>query len=79
MSIRLIFQRLFSLEGKVAFVSGDPEDLVGAAIWLCSPGSSYVTGQVIAVDDGFTAGGSGKRRSLRMCADSVLERVGVWA
>jgi hypothetical protein len=56
MSTGPIFQRLFSLEGKVALVTGEPEDLVGAAIWLCSPG--YVTGEVIAVDGGFMAGGS---------------------
>ncbi|MCI0421903.1 MAG: glucose 1-dehydrogenase [Acidobacteria bacterium] len=38
--------------------AGIPEDLAGIVIWLASPASSYVTGQVIAVDGGFTAGGS---------------------
>lgn len=38
--------------------AGEPEDLTGIVIWLASPASSYVTGQVIAVDGGFTAGGS---------------------
>ena len=37
---------------------GEPEDLVGAVIWLSSAASAYATGQVIAIDGGFTAGGS---------------------
>lgn len=32
-----------------------PEDLVGAAVFLCSPASAYITGQTLAVDGGFTA------------------------
>jgi NAD(P)-dependent dehydrogenase (short-subunit alcohol dehydrogenase family) len=34
---------------------GDPEDLVGALIWLCSPAARFVTGVVIPVDGGFSA------------------------
>lgn len=34
---------------------GDPKELVGAALWLLSPASSFVTGAVIPVDGGFTA------------------------
>ncbi|GAB4555268.1 MAG: SDR family oxidoreductase [Anaerolineae bacterium] len=34
---------------------GDPDELVGAAIWLCSPAASYVNGAVISVDGGFGA------------------------
>jgi NAD(P)-dependent dehydrogenase (short-subunit alcohol dehydrogenase family) len=33
---------------------GEPEDLVGALIWLCSPASSFVTGAVVPVDGGFS-------------------------
>ena len=35
---------------------GEPGDLVGAALFLASAASDFVTGQVIAVDGGFTAG-----------------------
>ena len=34
---------------------GSPADLVGAALWLLSPASSFVTGTVIAIDGGFSA------------------------
>jgi NAD(P)-dependent dehydrogenase (short-subunit alcohol dehydrogenase family) len=34
---------------------GDPADLVGALIWLCSPAARFVTGTVIAIDGGFSA------------------------
>lgn len=34
--------------------NGLPEDLVGAAIFLCGPSSGYITGQTIFVDGGFS-------------------------
>ncbi len=34
---------------------GDPEDLLGATLWLLSPASKFVTGIVVAVDGGFSA------------------------
>lgn len=34
---------------------GEPEDLVGAVIWLLSPAASFVTGVVIPIDGGFSA------------------------
>jgi NAD(P)-dependent dehydrogenase (short-subunit alcohol dehydrogenase family) len=34
---------------------GEPTDLIGAALWLLSPASSFVTGVVIPVDGGFQA------------------------
>jgi NAD(P)-dependent dehydrogenase (short-subunit alcohol dehydrogenase family) len=36
---------------------GDPPELVGAAIYLCSPAASYVTGHTLAVDGGYLACG----------------------
>jgi NAD(P)-dependent dehydrogenase (short-subunit alcohol dehydrogenase family) len=34
---------------------GAPEDLLGAALWLLSPASAFVTGVVVPVDGGFSA------------------------
>jgi NAD(P)-dependent dehydrogenase (short-subunit alcohol dehydrogenase family) len=34
---------------------GEPSDLVSAAVWLLSPGASFVTGIVVPVDGGFSA------------------------
>ncbi len=44
---------LVSLEpiGRVA----NPEEVADAAVWLCSPSSSYVTGIALPLDGGFTA------------------------
>jgi NAD(P)-dependent dehydrogenase (short-subunit alcohol dehydrogenase family) len=36
---------------------GDPEDLLGAVLWLLSPASTFVTGIVVPVDGGFSAFG----------------------
>lgn len=35
---------------------GKPEDMVGTAVFLASPASEFLTGQVLYVDGGFTAG-----------------------
>jgi NAD(P)-dependent dehydrogenase (short-subunit alcohol dehydrogenase family) len=35
--------------------NGELADLVGPALFLCSPASDYVTGQILYVDGGFTA------------------------
>jgi NAD(P)-dependent dehydrogenase (short-subunit alcohol dehydrogenase family) len=34
---------------------GEPEDFVGAALYLLSPASDFVTGQILYVDGGYTA------------------------
>lgn len=34
---------------------GNPEDLLGAVLWLLSPASSFVTGIVLPIDGGFSA------------------------
>jgi NAD(P)-dependent dehydrogenase (short-subunit alcohol dehydrogenase family) len=33
---------------------GEPEELIGAAIWLCSDAAQFVTGVVVPVDGGFS-------------------------
>ena len=35
---------------------GTPDDMVGTALFLASPAAAYVTGQIIYVDGGFSAG-----------------------
>jgi NAD(P)-dependent dehydrogenase (short-subunit alcohol dehydrogenase family) len=34
---------------------GNPEDLMGAVLWLLSPASAFVTGIVVPIDGGFSA------------------------
>jgi NAD(P)-dependent dehydrogenase (short-subunit alcohol dehydrogenase family) len=34
---------------------GEPDDLLGATLWLLSPASKFVTGIVLPVDGGFSA------------------------
>lgn len=36
---------------------GNPEDLIGATLWLMSPASAFVTGTVVPIDGGFSAFG----------------------
>src|ERR1051326_8687523 len=39
--------------GRIA----EPEEIAAAAVWLCSPGASYITGSVLVADGGWLAGG----------------------
>jgi NAD(P)-dependent dehydrogenase (short-subunit alcohol dehydrogenase family) len=34
---------------------GTPEEIAEAAVWLCSPAASFVTGQALAIDGGLVA------------------------
>ena len=45
------------LERTAARRPGTTDDLLGAALLLVSPGSNFITGQIITVDGGFLAGG----------------------
>jgi NAD(P)-dependent dehydrogenase (short-subunit alcohol dehydrogenase family) len=37
---------------------GEPDDVAGAVVFLCSPAGRYVTGQTLVIDGGATVGGS---------------------
>ena len=36
-------------------IDGNPDDLIGCAVFLASDASNYVTGSIIPVDGGFLA------------------------
>lgn len=49
-------QRKASILGHTPMARfGQPEELVGAVLWLASDAASFVTGSIVAIDGGFTA------------------------
>ncbi len=40
---------------------GTPEDVAGAAVFLCSDAASYITGEIIVIDGGLTVSQIGRR------------------
>ena len=50
-------RRRWLLDRIPAGRAGRPEDMVGAMLFLASPASDYLTGQIVTVDGGFLAGG----------------------
>jgi NAD(P)-dependent dehydrogenase (short-subunit alcohol dehydrogenase family) len=51
---------------------GNPDDLVGALLFLCSDRSSFVTGQTILVDGGAIRGASRRRVAPRWPRGQVI-------
>ncbi len=51
-------KRRWMLDRVPAGRPGQPEDLVGAAVFLASDAAAFMTGQTVVIDGGFLAGGS---------------------
>jgi NAD(P)-dependent dehydrogenase (short-subunit alcohol dehydrogenase family) len=55
-------RRAWILDRVLLARAGEPDDLVGALLYLASDASGFVTGQTLHVDGGFLAGGSWDRQ-----------------
>jgi NAD(P)-dependent dehydrogenase (short-subunit alcohol dehydrogenase family) len=60
MLARLLHERP-ELEGRLAALHplgriGEADEVAQAVIWLCSDAASFVTGQVLTIDGGLSAG-----------------------
>lgn len=55
-------RRAWILDRVLLARAGEPDDLVGALLYLASDASRFVTGQTLHVDGGFLAGGSWDRQ-----------------
>ncbi|MBD2500753.1 SDR family oxidoreductase [Anabaena azotica] len=57
-----LINRVFNEEGKTKLATlhpigrlGQSEEIAKSVIWLCSDGASFITGQSVAIDGGYTA------------------------
>jgi NAD(P)-dependent dehydrogenase (short-subunit alcohol dehydrogenase family) len=40
------------IENAPEHLLGQPEDVAGAVVWLCSPAASHISGAILSIDGG---------------------------